>query len=53
MSSAEAMVDETVVAASVGRNWDAGRAATALALIAVMQLTWLAALVYGTVWLLT
>jgi hypothetical protein len=53
MSSVEAMVDETAVAASVGRNWDARRGVTALAVIVVMQLTWLAALVYGTVWLLT
>jgi hypothetical protein len=54
MSSAEAMVDETVVVGSgVGRNWDATRAATAFAVLAVTQLTWLAAMIYGAVWLLT
>jgi hypothetical protein len=53
MSSAEAMIDEAVVVASVGRNRDARRAVTALAVIAVMQLTWLAALVYGTFRLLS
>jgi hypothetical protein len=54
MSSAEAMVDETVVAGSgVGRDWDATRAATAFAVLAVTQLTWLAAMIYGAVWLLT
>jgi hypothetical protein len=54
MSSAEAMVDETVVVGSgVGRNWDATRAATAFAVLAVTQLAWLAAMIYGAVWLLT
>jgi len=54
MSSAQAMVDEAVVATSgTGRSRDATRAATVLAVIAVTQLGWLAALVYGTVWLLT
>jgi hypothetical protein len=56
MSSAEAMVDETVVAGSgVDRNWDATRAATVFAVLALAlaQLTWLAAMAYGAVWLLT
>jgi hypothetical protein len=54
MSSAEAMVDETVaVGSEVGRNWDATREATAFAVLAVTQLAWLAAMIYGAVWLLT
>jgi hypothetical protein len=54
MSSAEAMVDETLVAGSgIDRNWDATRAATAFAVLAVVQLTWLAAMVYSAVLLLT
>jgi hypothetical protein len=54
MSSAEAMVDEAVVATSgTARSRDATRAATVLAVLAVTQLSWLAALVYGTVRLLT
>jgi hypothetical protein len=54
MSSAETMVDETVVVgAAVGRHRDTTRAATVFAVIAVTQLTWLAAIVYGTIWLLT
>lgn len=54
MSSAEAMVDETVVVGSGhGRNWDGTRAATVFAVLAVMQLTWLAAMAYGAIWLLT
>jgi hypothetical protein len=51
MSSAETMVDETVLVGS--RPRDTTRAATVFALIAVTQLTWLAAIVYGTIWLLT
>jgi hypothetical protein len=54
MSSAEAMVDETVVVgSSTNRDGDATRAATVLALIALAQLAWLGALVYGGIWLLT
>lgn len=54
MSSAEAMVDETVVVGSrTNRDGDATRAATVLALIALAQLAWLGALVYGGIWLLT
>jgi hypothetical protein len=52
MSSAEAMVDETVVAAS-GRGRRATRSAAVLAALAVTQVTWLAAIIYGAVWLLT
>ncbi|HEY2778330.1 MAG TPA: hypothetical protein VGI77_10540 [Gaiellaceae bacterium] len=54
MSSAEAMVDETVVAASgIGRGRRATRSAAVLAALAVTQVTWLAAIIYGAVWLLT
>ena len=54
MSSAETMVDETVVvAAGAGRHRDTTRAATLFAVIAVTQMTWLAAIVYGAIWLLT
>jgi hypothetical protein len=54
MSSAEATVDETVaVGSSTNRDRDATRAATVLALIALAQLAWLGALVYGGIRLLT
>jgi uncharacterized membrane protein len=53
MSSAEATVDETVLMRSTVRGGDATRAATVLALLAVTQLTWIGALVYGAIWLLT
>jgi hypothetical protein len=54
MSSAETMVDETIVmAAGTGRHRDATRAATVFAVLAVTQLTWLGAIVYGAIWLLT
>jgi hypothetical protein len=54
MSSVETTVDETVVvAAGAGRRRDTTRAATVFAVIAVTQLTWIAAIVYGTIWLLT
>jgi len=54
MSSAAAMVDETVeVGSEAGREWDATREATAFAVLAVTQLAWLAAMIYGAVWLLT
>jgi hypothetical protein len=53
MSSAEAMVDETVVAEETGRDGHTTRAATVLAVIALTQLTWLGALVYGGLRLLS
>jgi len=53
MSSAEATVDDTVVRSTTVRSTDATHAATVLTLIAVSQLTWLAALVYGANLLLT
>ena len=54
MSSAEATVDETVaVGSGSGRGGDATRAAMVLALIALAQLAWLGALVYGGIRLLT
>ena len=53
MSSAEATVDDTVVMRSTAGNWRVTRAATVLALIALTQLAWLAALTYGAIWLLT
>jgi uncharacterized membrane protein len=53
MSSAEAAVVETVLTSTTVRGRDATRAATVLALLALTQVTWIGALVYGTVWLLT
>jgi len=53
MSSAEATVDDTVVVTTTVRDSDATRAATVLAAIAITQLAWLAAMVYGAIWLLT
>jgi hypothetical protein len=53
MSSAEATVDDAVVVTRVARGKDGKRAVVVLAVIAVTQLTWLGALVYGAIWLLT
>jgi hypothetical protein len=53
MSSAQATVDETV---AVRRSVYAGTGtsvSTVLAAIAIAQVVWLAALVYGAIWLLT
>ena len=52
MSSAEATVDDTVLITTTHAG-GATRAATVLALLALTQVTWIGALVYGTVWLLT
>ena len=52
MSTAEATVEDTVAVTTV-HGKDATGAATVFALLAVAQLTWLGALVYGAVWLLT
>jgi hypothetical protein len=49
MSSAEATVDDTVAMAQTVRN----RELTVLTAIAVAQLTWLGALAYGVISLLT
>jgi hypothetical protein len=51
MSSADATVD-TVAMATTVRGHDATRAVTVLAAIAVAQLVWLVALVYGLISLL-
>ena len=51
MSTAEATVDDTVVVTTV-HSKGATRAATVLVLLAITQLMWVGALVYGTVWLL-
>jgi uncharacterized membrane protein len=54
MSSAEATVDETVLTTTTTvRGRDGTRAATVLALLALTQVTWIGALVYGAIWLLT
>jgi hypothetical protein len=52
MSTAEATVEDTVLVTTV-HGKGTTRAATVLALLAVAQLMWLGALVYGTIWLLT
>jgi hypothetical protein len=53
MSSAEAAVDSTVGMTTTARDGYATRAATVFALLAVTQLTWFGALVYGAIWLLS
>ena len=53
MSSAEATVDDTVAMTTTVHTGDPARATTVLALIALTQLTWIGALVYVAVWLLT
>lgn len=53
MSSAEATVDETVLMRSTAGSRRVTRSAAVLAVLAVTQLAWLAALTYGAIWLLT
>ena len=53
MSSAEATVDDTVAVTKTVRDSDATPAAAVLAAIAITQLAWLGAMVYGAIWLLT
>jgi hypothetical protein len=53
MSSADVTVDDTVAMATTVRGHETTRAATVVAAIAVAQLVWLAALVYGAISLLS
>ncbi|HST13272.1 MAG TPA: hypothetical protein VLJ44_00305 [Gaiellaceae bacterium] len=53
MSSAGATVETAAVVTTSVRGKDATRAATVLALLAVMQIAWIGVLVYGAIWLLT
>lgn len=53
MSSAEATVDETVGMTTTVDGGTATPAATVLALLAVTQLAWIGALIYGAIWVLT
>ena len=53
MSSAEAAVDDAVVMTTTVHAGDAAHTATVLAILAVTQHTWIGALVYGAIWLLT
>jgi len=53
MSSAEATADNAVRATTTVRTRAATRGAAVFALLALTELTWLGALVYGVIWLLT
>jgi hypothetical protein len=52
MSSAQATVHKTVVMTTTVGTRDATRAATVFTVLAITQLIWFAALVYGAIWLL-